>query len=459
MDKNFKVQIIVDLSKKLHELGVTHCEDTHFLLPDTCKIINWVLRSLNSIVVYLNNSKWFRKIFNQKREVFKEISKHINSICDFNILKDFNKNELTSIISEIFEDSDNEKIERNIKNIYLIIDKYREQEKLKSIYLEASDYIENLTIEDILEFYDDFKNISHDDCLDRIMKRQEEINNIPNITKEDFFEKYPEVESLIDKDDLINISSSSFPTIKSCNPDGIYLDEYFIYYDKIYSDMGMINYFGPDFLDFFNHLLNAYKDKKTDFKIKLDLEKIISIDNYKRISLLGWTYFWPNYSEREFFTEWEKVLFTRKQRLNIGFMEYFNNDITYTDFYLDQKKNAFMIEEIWENNYKTEFFINRFTHSEININKRNISHFDGSLFYYDSEKIKKRETVNLSEMPKLSFKKCKIFRIDGELEMKDFIFINLLFFNDNEMVLEYFDKDCYDKVYSHILDYKWGVDY
>ncbi len=450
---------IINLSKKLIELNNKHNDDTKLFQSDTSVIIWEVLKCLKMLIRYENRVKFISFIFDKKSDLEQNIHSIMTNIWELDILKNFNKNEISQTIKQLIEEKNIEKLTEVSNQIYDLIFKLKEEEKVNLLYLESSDYIENLKIQDVVELYSSLENKSHDHCFDKIMEQQKISNNTSSINKIDFFEEYSIDENVVDKDGLANISSKTFPKILNVNPEWIYIDKYFIYYDEIYDEMKMTNYFGPDFLSFFFYLIRKHENKQIDFKIKLNFNKIISLQNYKCISLFGGTYFWPEYSERNFFTKSNQTILTRKQRLNFGFMEHFGNDITYTDFYLDQRNSSFMIEEIWENKYNTDYFINRLSHSEMDIKKQIIKHFDWSLLFYENDNIKKRKDSKLSDNPKLSLKKIKVFRIDWELEMQDYIFINLVFFSDNEMVLEYFDKKCYDSIYAHILDYEWWTDY
>ncbi|MDD2744908.1 MAG: hypothetical protein PHU93_00020 [Candidatus Gracilibacteria bacterium] len=391
------------------------------------------------------------------------ILEHLKCMADYNDLiknkiiigpNNFNYNKIFTqeVINKIYRirNEDNFKeIEKKLSEIYLDIVKYINENKFESLFGLLGDCILGITKKEVQDYQLNNTELKYHELSDKILREQEYKNKTPNITKENFFEKYPEFFESIDKDGLVNISNLEI----NWNKDGVYYKNYFLYYDDLFVELGVRNSFIYEFLPFFD----KYKNN-LEFKIKLNLDKIISISNYKELNLIGGMYFGPQFSIDKFFTKSNKTLFTRKQRLNPKFSNYFGNNLIYTDFYIDQINNSFLIEEIGENK-NNGFYLNRLVHSEFEINNEKIKHFDGSVLFYNFDNLNKRKGVLLSTIPKLSDSKYKLFRIDGLLDFEDYKNILFSFYDRNEMILEYFNLDEYKRKYKAILDYENGTDY
>ncbi len=334
-------------------------------------------------------------------------------------------------------------------SLYKDLIKFLYKEKVEDICSILSDQIEWIDRDYIIRYINENNVKDANEIIDSITKDQEIKNTIPNISKKDFFEKFPNILELIDKDLLLDITDLEI----NYNREWIFLKDYFIYYDDLFFDLGIIT---PFVFDFFWLYKNNSDECK--FKIKLNFNKIIGKENYKEFIFLWGLFFWPEFSIDKFFTKSDKVLFTRKKRLNKKFDNYFWNKIYYTDFNIDQRDNSFLIEEIWENKYK-DYYYNRLIHSKFNIEDNVIEHFDGSILFYDIDNLNKRKEKLLSNYPKLSCKKNKLFRIDGKLNFDGYRDLLISFYNANEMILEYFNLEEYKEKYSHILDYESQIDY
>jgi hypothetical protein len=66
-------------------------------------------------------------------------------------------------------------------------------------------------------------------------------------------------------------------------------------------------------------------------------------------------------------------------------------------------------------------------------------HFDGAIKVYLKDRYAERMRAKLPH--KDSYKKLKVFRIDGDINADVWINLTLLFFRGNELVLEYFDPN------------------
>ncbi len=320
------------------------------------------------------------------------------------------------------------------------------KELIESSYLGIKDYCQDIVKEDIIARSDEMFNYDDFWWFEwMILEEQRKKNQEPDITKEEFFEKYPEFEKTLDRHWLIDLSFDNFELLKRFNFDWMYYKDYFIYFDDLllYWDRKL-------FLDDFFEFSYLYKWKNV-CKIKLNYNKIISLKKYKYVLVPEWAYFWPNYNPDKFFiTENKEPSLTIKKRESEKFNEYFLNSIERTEFKFDPKNNSFLVEEVWrnENNW---FYANRLAHCEFDITKRIIKHFDGSMLLYDMDLYHARENSNLLKQENLEHTKVKLFQIDWEISIKEREKLLLSYYRRNELVLEYLDEESYKNNYENLL--------
>lgn len=149
-------------------------------------------------------------------------------------------------------------------------------------------------------------------------------------------------------------------------------------------------------------------------------------------------------------------------------------EISSTEFYWKKNKNLkeFELEELKENNAPTleDFFGCRYVHSIYDTNKNTFVHFDGAIRGYTSELYFDRMDKNMTEFGRKSDYK-KLFRIDGDLDLKDWKNLTTKYMQGNPLIYEYFDidkpesqykKDKVDKtliegLVPHSIDKKDGI--
>lgn len=79
----------------------------------------------------------------------------------------------------------------------------------------------------------------------------------------------------------------------------------------------------------------------------------------------------------------------------------------------------------------------RFVHGIYNIKLNSFTHFDGAVHIYDEISYSNRLGVNLSAHY-MNYSKCKIFRTDSVVNIKDAEFLLSLFYRWNDLPVEYF---------------------
>jgi hypothetical protein len=118
--------------------------------------------------------------------------------------------------------------------------------------------------------------------------------------------------------------------------------------------------------------------------------------------------------------------------------EKFFSGVGATDFWWknDGSEKVLEVEEVRESP-SLGVGSNRYIHSIYDFDKKSFRHFDGAIRAYDEEAIMQRWDTNLKKAGKNS-EYTKVFRIDGELSLKDWKRLIIFYFNGNPMTYEYF---------------------
>lgn len=84
------------------------------------------------------------------------------------------------------------------------------------------------------------------------------------------------------------------------------------------------------------------------------------------------------------------------------------------------------------------FVKNRYLHSQWDSDKEKIIHLDGAIRYYDKNKYHQRLNVDIRKYTEKADGYKKLFRIDADLSISVWADLVVRFFQENELVLEYF---------------------
>ena len=166
------------------------------------------------------------------------------------------------------------------------------------------------------------------------------------------------------------------------SPEWVYYKNYFIFLHPI---LFQLDLFWVDFLETYWKLHKNW----VVFKICLDLNTMVSLDHYRRIELEKGILYWKPYSDDNLF-EWNKEAYFTKLIRDEKVEKYQGNNITSTEFLIDQKNGSFEIEEIIAKDW---IYINRYIHTLFDINTKNIIHFDGSLLTYNKDSYNNRKCI------------------------------------------------------------------
>jgi len=84
------------------------------------------------------------------------------------------------------------------------------------------------------------------------------------------------------------------------------------------------------------------------------------------------------------------------------------------------------------------YYLNRYVHAQRDVKLGSLVHFDGAVKVYLRDMYQDRLSSRKMKEPR-SYNKVKLFRIDGDIDVANWIDLISFFFKGNEMIMEYFD--------------------
>ena len=128
----------------------------------------------------------------------------------------------------------------------------------------------------------------------------------------------------------------------------------------------------------------------------------------------------------------------------------FEMKLEFTDFlwsYSDGIK-TFEIEEACAKSelHSDKYYFNRYVHSERDVSAKQFRHLDGAVKVFLKSTYDRRRENHLPDT-KFADKKLKLWRIDGDIPLDEWLNLIVLFFKSNEMIIEYFNPDEFKKMF------------
>lgn len=251
---------------------------------------------------------------------------------------------------------------------------------------------------------------------------------------------YPELINKMDKDGLLCIDSD-FILFDS----GIEYKNHILHYHQFlrreYTSNPNFDFLGG-FIGYYSHTKN-----KNQFRIAIDHRRIMPKEFYAHIGELDT---WrglpfdanklddPNYVGLTVLERNKNSLFEQTCSLDR------------TEFYWSHRDGikTFEAEEISsDSRVYDHYYLNRYVHSERDIQQKKFRHLDGAVKVYLKDSFSQRKK---SLMPKefKSHSKVKLWRIDGDITLTAWSQMISLFFKSNEMIIKYFDPEQFEEMFE-----------
>ncbi|NNE98936.1 MAG: hypothetical protein HKN25_07935 [Pyrinomonadaceae bacterium] len=252
---------------------------------------------------------------------------------------------------------------------------------------------------------------------------------------------YPEIAELLDKDGLLNIDQR-FQMFDG----GIKYKHHFFHYHQ-FLRRGYVS--NPNF-DFLGRFIRYYleSNKTNTFRVAIDHTRIMPKEFFAHMFERG-GWFGPPFNREKLDDPREIGLFVVERRRPSLFDA--DGKLDRTEFLWSFRNGikTFQIEEISNSEYFHDpYYINRFVHSERDTADQNLRHFDGAVKIYLNNHYEDRISSRITDSAR-SFKKIKLFRLDGEINLDRWIDLIAMFFRGNEMIIEYFDPDLFEETFGN----------
>ena len=250
-------------------------------------------------------------------------------------------------------------------------------------------------------------------------------------------EALPELRDLIDKDGLIELNAN-FVLFDG----GIRYRDFVLHYHQFLRRGFSSN---PNF-DFLG-VLARYRHstgRTNKFRIAIDHRRLMRFDDYRqtieRDRLYG-----PSF-DRKTLDDPSHVGLAVVGRINGNALDSYPIERTEFLWKLNEgeKIKTLEIEEVSSSSNPYDgWHINRYVHAERDMPNQVFRHFDGAAKVYAPNKYKGRIDQTMPNQPRCDHY-VKMFRIDGEILLDDWLSLVGMFYKSNEMVIEYFDPELFD---------------
>ncbi len=258
---------------------------------------------------------------------------------------------------------------------------------------------------------------------------------------------FPELEKKLDKDGLLIVDEDF-----NLHDGGIEYRDYMLHYHQLLR-RGYTANPNFDFLMIFIEYHSRTRDMNT-FRIAIDWTRIMPKEWYSRIFEMD-TWHGPQFSEATL-DDPNAVGLTVVKR-NQDSLFGLTNKLDRTEFYwsFSDGIKSFETEEVSTPDYSFEHYrFNKYVHAERDIRGRFFRHIDGAVKVYLENCYHVRFDTYLPKEPR-SYKKPKLWRIDGEIDLDAWKDLIIYFFKGNEMVLEYLNPKEFENIFElRVRDFK-----
>lgn len=268
-----------------------------------------------------------------------------------------------------------------------------------------------------------------------------------DLSDSEVLKMYPELQECFDEEGLLNLDQRF-----RLSDGGVHYKEHILHYHQFLRRDYSSN---PNY-DFLGRFAGYYYKSGTNNKsrIAIDHNRIMPKAWFKRIMERD-TWFGPRF-DRSRLDDPNYVGLTVVKRNKNSLFEH-TNHLDRTECYWSHRNGvkSLEIEEISSEDFLYDsYYINRYTHSERDVEKKLLRHFDGAVKVYLKDNYMKRFETSMPKEPKC-YKKIKLFRIDGDIDIDGWIELTSFFYKSNEMIIEYFNPKDFEQIFEErVRDFK-----
>lgn len=261
-----------------------------------------------------------------------------------------------------------------------------------------------------------------------------------NLKNSEVLKVYPELSVKLDKDGLLCIDDNF-----TLHEGGIEYKSHMLHYHQLLRREYTSN---PNF-DFLGRFAGYYRQSKENnsFRIAIDHYRIMPKELYKHFYEFD-TWYGPPFDFNKI-DDPSAVGITLVKRNKDSLFE-LTNSLDRTEFYWSFRNGikSLQIEEISSNGYKFENYVfNKYAHSERDTAGKIFRHLDGAVKVYLEDSYLVRNKTFLPDEAKC-YKKIKLWRIDGHIDLENWINTISFFYKSNEMIIEYFNPKAFEEMFE-----------
>lgn len=261
-----------------------------------------------------------------------------------------------------------------------------------------------------------------------------------NLKNSEVLKIYPELSEKFDKDGLLCIDDNF-----NLHEGGIEYRSHMLHYHQLLRREYTSN---PNF-DFLGRFAGYYlQSKETNaFRIAIDHYRIMPKELYQHFYEFD-TWYGPPFDQNNL--DDPSVIGLALVKRNKDSLFEMTNSLDRTEFYWSyhNRIKTLQIEEISSNGYKFENYVfNKYLHSERDTEKKLFYHIDGAVKVYLENKYSDRNKTCMPDESKCH-KKIKLWRIDGNIELENWINTISFFYKSNEMIIEYFNPEAFEEMFE-----------
>ncbi len=255
----------------------------------------------------------------------------------------------------------------------------------------------------------------------------------------------PELKSQIDNDGLL-ILGNNFVLLDGA----IQYKDYLLHYHQFLRRGFSSN---PNF-DFLGKLARYRLDTQDSntFRIAIDHRRIMKFDDFRQVMELD-TWYGPQFASEKL-DDPTFIGLTVVGRIYPHSLDSY--PLEKTEFFWKTNEGESIktleIEELSSpSNPYDNWHINRYIHAERDIHNKTFRHFDGAAKVYAQHNYCNRLSHTMPQNDRPSHY-IKLFRIDGAINLNDWVSLVSMFYKGNEMVIEYFDPKLFNEKYRPIRE-------
>ncbi|MCL4204061.1 MAG: hypothetical protein KJ000_16280 [Pirellulaceae bacterium] len=258
----------------------------------------------------------------------------------------------------------------------------------------------------------------------------------------------PELRDLFDDDGLLKLDHRFY-----LMDGGIKYGKFVLHYHQ-FLRRGFSSNPNFNFLGTFAHYRSRTKAQNT-FRIAIDHRRLMRFDDYHQMMELD-TWYGPGFDPDEL-DDLTKTGLTVVVRSHPSPFDS-NYSLVKTEFLwkaneTDGVKTLEIEEVASESTPVDNWHVNRYVHAERDTVRRTFRHFDAAAKVYPHSTYKQRVDETMPNQIKPAHY-IKLFRIDGNINLDDWLSLLSMFYKGNEMVVEYFDPQLFREKFLPIIS-RW----